>query len=169
MRRLATSHVDGSELELHSNVSHGNDQLDSASVVARGSHQVLRESSTKWSNFDSHVACMADCLRPQQLRLPWETGYAGMVLSNKMPKLFHVVGDDPMQVGRADFIRASTSSLPAVSHVALLPKMPGHVRKLKLMSWHVDPDDLQRRALNLVRLVSNSVGEDDAYLVISTC
>ena len=155
MRRLATSR-DGSELELHSSVSHGNDQLDSASIVARGSHQVLRESSTKWSNYDSHVACMADCLRPQQFRLPWETGYAGMVLSNKMPKLFHVVGDDPMQVGRSDFILASTSSSPAVSHVALLPKLPGHVRKLKLMSWHVDPDDLQRRALNLVRIMVES-------------
>ena len=57
-----------------------------------------------------------------------------MVLSNKMPKLFHAVGDDPMQVGRSDFILASTSSSPAVSHVALLPKLLGHVRKLKLMS-----------------------------------
>ena len=52
---------DGSELDLHSNVCHSTDQLDSASVVAKGSHQVLRESSTRWSNFDSHVACMADC------------------------------------------------------------------------------------------------------------
>ena len=79
-----------------------------------------------------------------------------MVPSSKMPKLFHAVGDEPMQVGRADFIRASTSASSSVSHVALLPKLPGHVRKLKLMSWHVDPDDLQRRALNLVRIMLES-------------
>ena len=76
-----------------------------------------------------------------------------MVLSSKMPKLFHAVGDELMQVGRADFIRASTSASSSASHVALLPKLPGHVRKLKLMSWHVDSDDLQRRAVNLVRVM----------------
>ena len=116
--------MDGSELNLHSSVSHGVNQfnnlhLDEASVVARGSHQVLRESSTRWSNFDSHVSCIADCLRPQQFKLPWESGYAGMVLSNKMPKLCHAIGDDPMQVGRADFIRATVSiSCCTVTQVA---------------------------------------------------
>lgn len=53
-----------------------------------------------------------------------------MVLSNKKPKLFHVMGDTPTQVGRADFILASTSASSSVSHVALLLKLPGHVRKL---------------------------------------
>ena len=155
MRRLATSR-DGAELDVHSSVFHSNSSSVDASSVARSSHQVIRESSTRWSNFDSHVSCLADGLRSQQFTLPWETGYAGMVLSNKMPKLFHVVGDSPMHVGRTDFILATTSASPSVSHVALLPKLPGHVRKLKLMSWHTDPDDLQRRALNLVRIMVES-------------
>lgn len=155
MRRLATSR-DGAELDVRSSVFHSNSSSVDASSVARSSHQVIRESSTRWSNFDSHVSCLADGLRSQQFTLPWETGYAGMVLSNKMPKLFHVVGDSPMHVGRTDFILATTSASPSVSHVALLPKLPGHVRKLKLMSWHTDPDDLQRRALNLVRIMVES-------------
>ena len=155
MRRLATSR-DGAELDLHSSLlSNGNQSFETPSG-ARSSHQVIRESSARWSNFDSHVSCLADGLRSQQFALPWETGYAGMVLSNKMPKLFHVVGDSPMQVGRTDFIRASTAASPSVSHVALLPKLPGHVRKLKLMNWHTDPDDLKRRALNLVRIMVES-------------
>jgi len=116
MRRLATSR-DGAELDVHSSVFHSNSSSVDASSVARSSHQVIRESSTRWSNFDSHVSCLADGLRSQQFTLPWETGYAGMVLSNKMPKLFHVVGDSPMQVGRTDFILATTSASPSVSHV----------------------------------------------------
>ena len=115
-----------------------------------------KESSVAWSLYDGNVAFAADSLNSRKLHLPWETGYAGMVISDKMPKLFHLVGDDPMQVARSDFIRGTVSSSSAVTHVALLPQLPGHVRCLKLMSWHVDPDDLKRRALGLVRIVIES-------------
>ena len=146
------SRDDGAELAEHSTMFRFSD----ASPYSRGSHQVVREASVRWSNFDAHISSLADGFRSQQFRLPWESGFAGMVLSNRMPKLFYPIVDDPMSLGRADFIRASTVSSPAVSHVALLPKLPGHVRKLKLMSWHVDEDDLKRRAMNLVRIMLES-------------
>ena len=51
MRRLATSRG-GAELDVHSSLfRHDNLDMD-ASNVARSSHQQIRESSTRWSNFD---------------------------------------------------------------------------------------------------------------------
>ena len=140
------------ELDEHSSMFRSNGDFP----YSRGSHQVVRESSVRWSNYDAHVSCLADDLRSQKFKLPWEAGYAGMVLSNRMPRLFTAIGDEPMQIGRADFIRASAASSTSVSHVALIPKLPGHVRRLKLMSWHVDADDLQRRAMNLIRIMLES-------------
>ena len=152
MRRVVTSKDDGAELDEHSLKF----QSDGRFPYPTGSHQSVRESAVKWSNYDAHVACLADSVRSQQFKLPWESGYAGMVLSNKFPKLVTAIGDEPMNLGRADFIRASTASSTSVSHVALIPKLPGHVRRLKLMTWHVDADDLRWRAMNLIRIMLES-------------
>ena len=38
----------------------------------------------------------------------------------------------------------------------LLPKIPGHVRKLKLMSWLPEEDDLKAKALAMVRTIIES-------------
>ena len=65
------------------------------------------QGNQKYPGRAGNVAFAADYLNPRKCHLPWETGYAGMVLSNRMPKLFHLVGDDPQQVGRADFIRGA--------------------------------------------------------------
>ena len=148
MRKLATSRESALNLDLHSDLD----------VHAKRQRHTLptKESSIAWSLHDGNVAFAADYLKPRKFHLPWEAGYAGMVLSNRMPKLFHAVGDDPMQVGRSDFIRGASSSSSVVSHIALLPKLPGHVRCLKLMNWHIEPDDLKRRALGLVRIMVES-------------
>ena len=61
-----------------------------------------------------------------------------------------------MQVGRSDFILGAASSSTTVNHIAVLPKLPGHVRCLKLMNWHTDPDDLKRKALGLVCIMVES-------------
>ena len=140
MRRVVTSRDDGAELDEHSSKFQSSGKFP----YPTSSHQSVREPAVKWSNYDAHVACLADSVRSQQFKLPWESGYAGMVLSNKFPKLVTAIGDEPMNIGRAEFIRASTASSTSVSHVALIPKLPGHVRRLKLMKWHVDADDLRR-------------------------
>ena len=148
MRRTATTRDVAVGLDMH--------EYDDVSAKRRRTQLPTRESEIAWSLHDGNVAFAADYLNHHKCHLPWETGYAGMVLSNRMPKLFHLIGDDPMQVGRADFIRGAASSSSVVSHIALLPKLPGHVRCLKLMSWHVEPDDLKRRALGLVRIMIES-------------
>ena len=80
--------------------------------------------------------------------MPWESGIGGMVVGRKMLKIFHTVGDEPSQVGRADFLKGVTTVSHELACKPLLPKskLPGHVRQLKLMAWHVEPDDLKRRA-----------------------
>ena len=148
MRRTATSRDVAVGSDMH--------DYDEGSAKRRRSQLPTRESEIAWSLHDGNVAFAADDLNQRKCHLPWETGYAGMVLSNRMPKLFHLVGDDPMQVGRADFIRGAASSSSVVSHIALLPKLPGHVRCLKLMSWHIEPDGLKRSALCLVRIMIES-------------
>ena len=148
MRRTATTRDVAVGWDMH--------DYDDVSAKRRRTQLPTRESEIAWSLHDGNVAFAADYLNNHKCHLPWETGYAGMVLSNRMPKLFHLIGDDPMQVGRADFIRGAASSSSVVSHIALLPKLPGHVRCLKLMSWHVEPDDLKRRALGLVRIMIES-------------
>ena len=131
--------------------SNGSDASDSKRARKR---LLSQESSVAWSLHDANVSCAADWLSPQKYKLPWE----GMVLGNKFPRLMHVIGEEPMQIGRSDFIlgAASASSSTTVNHIALLPKLPGHVRCLKLMSWKSDPDDLKRKALGLVRIMLES-------------
>ena len=133
-------------------------QHESDGLVADKSKKRLlsRETSVAWSLHDANVSCAADRLTPQKYKLPWETGYAGMVISNKFPKLMHMVGEEPMQIGRSDFILGAASSSTTVNHIALLPKLPGHMRCLKLMNWHADADDLKRKALGLVRIMLES-------------
>ena len=57
-----------------------------------------------------------------------------MVVRRKMPKIFHVFGDEPSQVGRADFLKGVTTVTHELACKPLLPKLPGHVRQLKLMA-----------------------------------
>ena len=131
-------------------------QYDSGNSERRNIQPLTREASVAWSLHDANFSCAADRLGSQKYKLPWETGFAGTVLSNKFPRLLHIVGDEPMQVRRSDFILGAASSSTTVNHIALLPKLPGHVRCLKLMNWHTDPDDLKRKALGLDRIMVGS-------------
>lgn len=148
MRRVVTHRHDGTELDFD------------ASLRRDGSHssdsQGPYSKRLAWSNFDSHVSACSDSLRSQSFTLPWETGLCGMVVGRKMPKLFQAVGDDPSQVGRADFLRGVTNVAHELACKPLLPKLPGHVRQLKLMSWYVEPDDLKRRAIGMIRIMIES-------------
>ncbi len=66
-----------------------------------------------------------------------------MVVGRKMPKIFHAVGDEPSQVGKAEFLKGVTTVTHELACKPLLPKLPSHVRQLKLVSWYVEPDDLR--------------------------
>ncbi len=148
MRRLLTVREDGAELGTDASGS-------SLTILKRNLPQPERHHLT-WSNFDSHVSACAGSLRSQSFKLPWETGIGGMVVGHKMPKLFHAVGDEPSAVGRADFLRGVTHASHELACKPLLPKLPGHVRQLKLMSWYVEPDDLKRRAVGMIRIMIES-------------
>ena len=148
MRRLLTVRQDGAELDT--------DASGSSLTIRKFNLPQPEQHQLTWSNFDSHVSACADSLRSQSFKLPWETGIGGMVVGRKMPKLFHAVGDEPSGVGRADFMRGVTNSSHELACKPLLPKLPGHVRQLKLMSWYVEPDDLKRRAVGVIRIMIES-------------
>ena len=112
--------------------------------------------STKWSHHDSNVACAAEAFKGPTLKLPWETGFVGAVLSKKPLLSLPLVGDNPMQVGKSDFLLGIASTISSVPAAPLLPKIPGHVRKIKLMSWLQEDDDLKARALAMVRTIIES-------------
>lgn len=109
-------------------------------------------SKLKWSLHDSNVSWTASRLQPQMHLLPWETGLAGEVLGTKRRKILETISDRPMQLGKHDFLLGVASSSQQVVHKPLLPKLPGHVRKLKLMQWPRDSDDLRLRAMGMMLL-----------------
>ena len=148
MRRLAIHRQDGVELDIDASAGR-------PSTLSSDFREInLRQLA--WSNFDSHVAACSDSLKRPGFSLTWESGLGGMVVGRKMPKLFHAVGDEPSQVGKADFLKGVTTVTHQLACKPLLPKLPGHVRLLKLMSWYVEPDDLKRRALGMVRIMIES-------------
>ena len=113
-------------------------------------------SKLKWSNHDSNVSWTANRLQPQMHLLPWETGLAGEVFGTKKRKVLQTISDRPMQIGKHDFLLGVASSSQQVVHKPLLPKLPGHVRKLKLMQWPKDGDDLRLRAVGMIRIMIES-------------
>ena len=113
-------------------------------------------SKLKWSNHDSNISWTANRLQPQMHLLPWETGLAGEVFGAKKRKVLQTISDRPMQIGKHDFLLGVASSSQQVVHKPLLPKLPGHVRKLKLMQWPKDGDDLRLRAVGMIRIMIES-------------
>ena len=107
----------------------------------------------KWSIHDSNVSWAASRLQPQRHLLPWEIGLAGEANG---PRILETISECPMQLGRHDFLLGVASSSQQVVHKPLLPKLPGHVRKLKLMQWHPDSDDLRWRAVGMIRIMIES-------------
>ena len=110
----------------------------------------------KWSIHDSNVSWAASRLQPQRHLLPWEIGLAGEVFGANGPRILETISECPMQLGRHDFLLGVASSSQQVVHKPLLPKLPGHVRKLKLMQWHPDSDDLRWRAVGMIRIMIES-------------
>ena len=106
-----------------------------------------------WSSHDSNVAVAAENFKGTSLRLLWETGVAGQVISRKLFFTLPLVGDNPMTVGKSDFLMGMASTTSSAQAFPMLPKIPGHVRKLKLMSWLPEEDDLKARALAMVRTI----------------
>ena len=109
-----------------------------------------------WSSHDSNVAVAAENFKGTPLRLPWETGVAGQVISRKPLFTLPLIGDHPMTVGKSDFLMGMALTTSSAQASPLLPKIPGHVRKLKLMSWLPEEDDLKARALAMVRTIMES-------------
>ena len=109
-----------------------------------------------WSSHDSNVACAAASMGSVSLKLPWETGIAGQVFSHKPLFPLPIIGDNPMTIGKPDFLMGMASTTTSMQAAPLLPKIPGHVRKLKLMSWLPEEDDLKARALAMVRTIIES-------------
>ncbi len=113
-------------------------------------------SIARWSRHDSNVAVAAEHFKGTSLRLPWETGIAGQVISRKPRFTLPLIGDNPMTVGKSDFLMGMALTTSSAQASPLLPKIPGHVRKLKLMSWLPEEDDLKARALAMVRTIIES-------------
>ena len=109
-----------------------------------------------WSSHDSNVAVAAESFKGTSLRLPWETGIAGQAISRKPLFTLPLIGDNPMTVGKPDFLMGMALTTSSSQASPLLPKIPGHVRKLKLMSWLPEEDDLKARALAMVRTIIES-------------
>ena len=121
-------------------------------------YPVIRSSPVaSWSSHDSNVACAAASLGGISLKLPWETGIAGQVFSHNPLFPLPVIGDSPMTIGKSDFLMGMASTTTSMQAAPLLPKIPGHVRKLKLMSWLPEEDDLKARALAMVRTIIESI------------
>ena len=144
MRVLATSRVAEADV----------DRFEAWSLPFCKSAEAV--SKLKWSLHDSNVSWTASRLQPQMHLLPWETGLAGEVLGTKRRKILETISDRPMQLGKHDFLLGVASSSQQVVHKPLLPKLPGHVRKLKLMQWPRDSDDLRLRAMGMIRIMLES-------------
>ena len=72
---------------------------------------------------DSNVAVAAENFKGAPLRLPWETGIAGQVMSRKPLFTLPLIGDNPMTVGKSDFLMGmalTTSSAQARLHPCCL-------------------------------------------------
>ena len=110
----------------------------------------------RWSRHDSNVAVAAENSKGTSLRLPWEIGIAGQVISRKPLFTLPLIGDNRMTVGKSDFLMGMALTTSSAQASPLLPKIPGHVRKLKLMSWLPEEDDLKARALAMVRTIIES-------------
>ena len=144
MRVVATSRVADSDI----------DRVDAVNL--RMGKSAAAASKLKWSNHDANVSWTASRLQPQMHLLPWETGLAGEVFGAKKRKVPDTISDSPMQLGKHDFLLGVASSSQQVVHKPLLPKLPGHVRKLKLMQWPQDGDDLRLRAVGMIRMMIES-------------
>ncbi len=110
----------------------------------------------RWSSHGSNVACAAESFGGTVLKLPWETGIAGRVILGKPMFTLPLIGDSPMTIGRSDFLMSAAATVSSAPMAPLLPKIPGHVRKLKLMSWLPEEDDLKAKALAMVRTIIES-------------
>ena len=110
-----------------------------------------------WSSHDSNVAVAAENFKGTSLRLPWETGIAGQVISHKLLFTLPLIGDNPMTVGKSDFLMGMALTTSSAQAAPLLRKIPGHVRKLKLMSWLPEEDDLKARALAMRTIIESDL------------
>ena len=104
---------------------------------------------------DDAVSCASEQIQGKPSALPWETGIAGDVFGQDKSPL-KTFWDEPMKVGRRDFLMGACFNDCEAKTGPILPTLPFSKRRLKLMSWYQEPDDLKARALGMVRIMIGS-------------
>ena len=112
--------------------------------------------STRFSNIVCNASYSMSPAVPAFAKQPWEQGFAGEVFKKKSPMQLETFVSSPCTIGKSDFVLGVAFIGPSASCDGIKPKLPLAVRRVKLMEWSPQEDDLRRRALGMIRIIIES-------------